>query len=264
MFLEKRLFALWIIFAAAGFACNSNKSVNINKTNIYDKIVFEDDFISAELDKSIWSVSNQGLNWNNEDQAYTPANVSVENGKLVLTAKKELWKGLSLRVDDPGRIVSAEYTSGEVNSKLSWKYGRFESKIKIPSTKGVLSAFWMTPADGTWPPEIDITEILGHDPLTAYFTNHYGTQSSHKMNNGKFNSAVDLSKDFHIYSVEWDNDSIRWFIDGVLYFSSVKGVPSKPFIMRLSLPVGPDWEGNPDQSSVFPQRMEIDWVRVYQ
>ncbi|MBP8081728.1 MAG: glycoside hydrolase family 16 protein [Spirochaetes bacterium] len=259
-----KVLLITVFVISINFGCSSMSGNASEKSFVFNKIVFEDNFETVKLNKSVWSVSNQGLNWNNEDQAYTPANVSVENGKLVLTAKKELWKGLSLRVDDPGRIVSAEYTSGEVNSKLSWKYGRFESKIKVPSTKGVLSAFWMTPADGTWPPEIDITEILGHDPLTAYFTNHYGTQSSHKMNNGKFNSAVDLSKDFHIYSVEWDNDSIRWFIDGVLYFSSVKGVPSKPFIMRLSLPVGPDWEGNPDQSSVFPQRMEIDWVRVYQ
>ncbi|HPK57728.1 MAG TPA: glycoside hydrolase family 16 protein, partial [Spirochaetota bacterium] len=157
--MNKRLFVLWILFAAAGFACNSNKSVNIGKKNIYDKIVFEDDFNSGKLDKSVWWVSNQGLNWNNEDQAYTPDNVSVENGKLVLTARRESWKGLSLRADNPGRKVSAEYTSGEVNSKLSWKYGRFEAKIKVASTKGILSAFWMTPADGTWPPEIDAVEI---------------------------------------------------------------------------------------------------------
>ena len=217
MFLNKRLFAFWIIFAAAGFACNSNRSVDISKKNIYDKIVFEDDFNSGKLDKSVWSVSNQGLNWNNEDQAYTPDNVSVENGKLILTARRESWKGLSLRADNPGITVSAEYTSGEVNSNLSWKYGRFEAKIKVSSTKGILSAFWMTPVDGTWPPEIDIVEVLGHDPFTAYFTNHYGVQSSHKMNNGKFTSRDDLSKDFHIYSVEWDKDSIRWFIDGVIY-----------------------------------------------
>ena len=264
MFLKKRLFAFWIIFAAAGFACNSNKSVINNKKLIYYKIVFEDDFISAKLDKSVWLVSNQGLNWNNEDQAYTPDNISVENGKLILTARKESWKGLSLRADNPGRTVSAEYTSGEVNSKLSWKYGRFEAKIRVPSTKGIISAFWMTPADGTWPPEIDIVEVLGHDSSTAYFTNHYGNPSAHGMVNGKHFFKEDLSRDFHIYSVEWDKDSIRWFIDGVFYFSSEKGVPSKPFIIRLSLPVGPDWEGNPDSTSVFPCRMEIDWIRVYQ
>ena len=259
-----KLFVLWIILIVAVFSCKSVDFKFKNRNFTFDKIVFEDNFETVKINKSVWSVSNQGLNWNNEDQAYAPANVSVENGKLVLAAKKELWKGLSLREDDPGRIVSAEYTSGEVNSKLSWKYGRFEARIKVPSSKGVLSAFWMTPADGAWPPEIDVVEVLGHEPSTAYFTNHYGTQSSHKMNNGKLSFKDDLSRDFHVYSVEWDNDSIRWFIDGVLCFSSDKGVPSKPFIMRLSLPVGPDWEGNPDQFSVFPQRMEIDWVRVYQ
>lgn len=246
------------------FACSSVGKNASEKSFSFNKIVYEDNFTSRLLDSSVWLISRQGLNWNNEDQAFTPANVSVENGKLVLVAKKEPWKGLSLRADDPRRIVSAEFTSGEVNSKLSWKYGRFEARIKVPTTKGVLSAFWMTPVDGAWPPEIDVVEVLGHEPSTAYFTNHYGTQSSHKMNNAKLSFRDDLSKDFHIYAVEWDNDSIRWFVDGVLCFSSDKGVPSKPFIMRLSLPVGPDWEGNPDQSSVFPQRMEIDWVRVYQ
>jgi len=255
------LIAVYVLVLNLG--CSSMGGNASEKSFVFNTIVFEDNFTSGFLDSSLWSVSRQGLNWNNEDQSFTPANVSVESGKLVLTAKKEHWKGHSLRADDPGRIVSSEYTSGEVNSKLSWKYGRFEARIKAPSTKGILSAFWMTPADGTWPPEIDAVEILGHDSLTAYFTNHYGSQSSHKMNNGKITFGNDLSKDFHIYSVEWDNDSIRWFIDGVLYFSSVKGVPSKPLIMRFSLPVGPDWEGNPDQSSAFPQRMEIDWVRVY-
>ena len=259
-----KLLMLWVMFLAAEFACNSAEYEISNKNSIYDKIVFEDEFETSKLNMSVWSVSNQGLNWNNEDQAYTSANVSVENGKLILTAKRELWKGLSLRSDNPGKTVSAEYTTGEVNSKLSWKYGRFEAKIKVPSTKGILSAFWMTPSDGTWPPEIDIVEILGHDSATAYFTNHYGTQSSHKMNNGKFTSGDDLSKDFHIYSVEWDKDSIRWFIDGVICFSSERGIPSKSFIIRFSLPVGPDWEGNPDLNSIFPCRMEIDWVRIYQ
>jgi len=262
--LNKRLFVLWIIFAAAEFACNSADYEVSKKNSIYDKIVFEDDFENSKLYMSVWMVSNQGLNWNNEDQAYCPGNVSIEDGKLVLTARKESWEGLSLRSDNPGKTVAADYTSGEVNSKFSWKYGRFEAKIKVPSTKGILSAFWMTPADGTWPPEIDIIEVLGHDSSTAYFTNHYGNPSAHGMVNGKHSFKDNLSRDFHIYSVEWDKDSIRWFIDGVICFSSDRGIPSKPFIVRFSLPVGPDWEGNPDSTSDFPCRMEIDWVRVYQ
>lgn len=228
-------------------------------------LVWEDHFEGSELNTEDWSPAVQGLNWNNEDQAYVAENVTIEDGCLVLTAKKEKWEGLARRVDKPADYtVSQDYTSGEANTKRSWLYGRFEVRAKVPKTPGILSAIWATPLDGSWPPEIDIVEVLGHEPKTVYFTNHYGTQEDHLMNNGKYQGTVDLSEDFHIYSMEWEPKVIRWYVDGVLRFESKRGVPNKPFVLRLSLPVGPDWTENPTDQSIFPQRFIIDWVRVYQ
>lgn len=227
-------------------------------------LVWEDNFDSTTVNSDDWAPAVQGLNWNNEDQAYIAENVTIEDGCLVLTAKKEHWEGLSNRVDNPDLLVSQEYTSGEANTKRSWTYGKFEIRAKLPKTQGVLSAFWITPLDKDWPPEIDVMEVLGDDLKTVHFTNHYGTAADHQMKSGSYASSVDLSEDFHIYTVEWEPGDIRWYVDGVLRYESRDGVPSEPFILRLSLPVGPDWEGNPTVSSVFPQKMQIDWVRVYQ
>lgn len=227
-------------------------------------LVWEDNFDGAELNTADWAPAVQGLNWNNEDQAYIAANVTIEDGCLVLTAKKEHWEGLSNRVDNPSLWVSQEYTSGEANTKRSWTYGKFEIRAKVPKTQGILSAFWATPADGDWPPEIDVMEVLGDDLATVHFTNHYGTSSDHQMNSGNYISPSDLSEDFHVYSIEWEPGVIRWYVDGVFRFEAKSGVPNEPFILRISLPVGPDWEGNPTDSSVFPQKMIVDWVRVYQ
>ncbi|HNX58190.1 MAG TPA: glycoside hydrolase family 16 protein [Spirochaetota bacterium] len=263
----KNTFYCIILVSALLQGCGSSGGVKSDYP--YDgewTLTYEENFESsaAFVDDSPWTAAAQGLNWNNEDQAYVKSNVSVENGKLVLTAKKESWTGLSGRVDNPDSTVTRDYTSGELNSSLSWTYGRFEARMKVPRTKGILSAFWMTPADKSWPPEIDIVEILGSDTSKAYFTNHYGTSSSHKMNGDNHRAESDLADDFHVYAVEWEPDAIRWYIDGTLLFTSTEGVPDKASILRFSLPVGPDWEGDPDPASVFPQQLEVDWVKVYQ
>ncbi len=225
--------------------------------------MWEDDFNGDGPRPADWVETVQGLNWNDEDQAFVKENATVEDGCLVLTAKKEHWEGLSNRVDDPDLRVSREYTSAEVNTKRSWTFGRFEARIKAAGNQGVLSAFWMTPLDKDWPPEIDIVEILGHDPHTAYFTNHYNTPVDRLMSSNSHVSRDNFSAGFHTFAVEWEPGIIRWYVDGVKMAESVAGVPAEPFILRLTLPVGSGWEGDPAENSRFPQRMLIDWVRVY-
>lgn len=266
----KKAFYYLVLLSAILLHCGSSGGVKTDYP--YDgqwTLAYEENFDSsvasaAFTDNSAWTVAEQGLNWNNEDQAYVKSGVTMEDGKLVLTARKESWTGLSMRVDNPNVTVTRNYTSGELNSSLSWTYGRFEARMKIPRTKGILSAFWMTPVDKSWPPEIDIMEILGSDTAMVHFTNHYGTSSSHQMKSGNYRGSSDFADDFHVYAVEWEPDAIRWYVDDELRFTSTEGVPDKAFILRFSLPVGPDWEGDPDPASVFPQRLEVDWVRVYQ
>jgi beta-glucanase (GH16 family) len=128
----------------------------------------------------------------------------------------------------------------------------------------MLIAIWMIPENGQWPPEIDIAEVLGTDTKTLHMTNHYGTQDDHLFKQGTDNTGTDLADDFHVYSVEWEPGVLRWYFDGRLCFSSETGVPDIPMHLILCPAIGPDWTGKPDASSVFPQRFEIDWVRVYQ
>ncbi len=249
------------MLAAALMGCASGEPPR--ESNDSWTIVWEDDFNGAALDPLEWSETVQGWNWNKEYQAFIRENVAVQNGCLILRAKREHWEGPSNRVDDPDLRVSREYTSGEVYTKRSWTFGRFEARIRAAGNQGVLSAVWLTTLDKDWLPEIDMVEILGHDPHTAYFTNHYNTPVDRQMSGNSHVSADDFSAGFHIFAIEWEPGIIRWYVDGVKRAESVVGVPDEPFILRLSLPIGPDWEGNPGPDSVFPQRMLIDWVRVY-
>ena len=229
-------------------------------------LVFEDDFNGTALNSAYWTALDRGLSFNNENQAYTNSAVSVENGSLVITSKQEHWVGLSRRVDNMNSIVTQEYTSGQVESKgkKSWTYGKFECRAKVSLTKGMLSAIWMSTESGNWPPEIDIAEVLGNEPSKLYMTSHYGTPSSHGMNSGNFPGTEDLSQDFHVYGLVWEPGKIEWYLDGTKRYETTVSVPSEPFFFILCPAIGPDWTGDPDGSSTFPQRFEIDWVRVYQ
>lgn len=241
-------------------ACSSDMGEASSTT--YSKIVFEDDFGASGLNDSNWYCTVQGLNYNNEDQAYITSQIKVVNGVLELTVEQKEWTGDSGRPDAPGQVTQ-RYVSGEVNTAQSWTYGIFEICAKVPAdNQGILSAIWLTPFDGSWPPEIDIVEVLGHDPSVAYFTNHYGTSSNHKMTSGNKKNAS-LSDGFHIYSIVWTKTSISWLIDDNECFKTTSNIPDKPMILRISLPVGPDWEGDPDESSTFPQSFLIDWVKIY-
>lgn len=226
------------------------------------RLVWSEEFDAQTLSTRKWRITQQAANFNNEDQAYVKEQISIRDGLLVIKCEKKNWEGSSGRSDIPVN-VSREYVSGEVNTRDAWKWGRIEIRAKVPPrNKGILSAFWMTPSDRSWPPEIDIAEILGSQADTVIFTNHWGTAKNRSYNTSKY-VGTDLSADFHVYSVEWDQKEIRWFLDGIQRASSTNGLPDIPMIVRISLPVGPDWEGNPDNTSVFPQELLVDWIRVY-
>lgn len=237
------------------------------------RLVWQDDFDGASLDTASWTAMNRGLSWNEELQAYIAENVSIEPSTLdasrnclILTSKKESWTGRSNRSDNPNQIVTRDYTSGLVDTqgKLYWKYCKVELRARLPKTQGIWPAHWMLPNDGSWPPEIDIMELLGHEPNKVYMTNHWGTQEQHSSKGGNY-TGPDFSSGFHIFTVEWEPGIIRWYVDGIKRFESTSGVPSQPFYLILNTAVGGTWPGNPnDTTTIFPQRHEIDWIRVYQ
>ncbi|MCX7876698.1 MAG: family 16 glycosylhydrolase [Melioribacteraceae bacterium] len=229
------------------------------------KLIWSDEFDGPTINSSFWTFEiGTGTNgWgNNELQYYTSRteNAKIENGMLVITAHQEPYSGRN-------------YTSARMKTqgKKSFKYGKIEAKMKLPVGKGSWPAFWMLGDNITfvgWPKcgEIDIMEHVNNDPA-VYGTIHYDN-NGHVSRGG--NKNVDVT-DFHLYSIEWDANTIKWFVDGVQYYSVfiVNGINSteefhNPFFIILNLAIGGNWPGSPDGTMQFPIYMYVDYVRVYE
>lgn len=237
-------------------------------------LVWSDEFDGSVLDSNNWNIEvNNFGGYNNELQYYTDRadNVRIENGKLVIEGKKEDY-------------LNRNYTSARINSKGKqyWKYGRMEARIKLPYGKGMWPAFWMMGEKGNWPNcgEIDIMEMVG-----GYEVDHpdYGDNLTHgymwyyddtkKDTNGSGTDSPPLASgiyadDFHTFAIEWTPFEIIWLIDDTeFYRASITAKTQteyhQPFYFLLNLAIGGDWPGDPDDS-VLPQKMYVDYVRVYQ
>jgi beta-glucanase (GH16 family) len=231
-------------------------------------LVWQDEFEAEELDASRWEAEIGGHGWgNNEYQFYTsrPENLRLEAGHLVIEARDEFF-------------IRRNYTSGRIKTQglFSFTYGRVEARMKLPFGQGIWPAFWMLGEDiGTnpWPAsgEIDIMEHIGRQPRHIYGTVH-GPGYSGSGGVGHFTTFPDqtLSEEFHVYAIEWEPEEIRWYVDDEQFFkltpAQVPGqwVFDKPFFMLINLAVGGHWPGYPDDSTVFPQFLTVDYVRVYQ
>ncbi len=209
---------------------------------------------------------------NHEKQFYVanrPENARVENGKLIIEARKDGFDG--------HEITSARL---KTQGKASWKYGRFEARVKVPTGIGTWPAFW-TLGDRIdtigWPKcgEIDIMENVGFEPAKAVFTVHSigkNPQLETHAQSGKSVVAPKLWEAFHTYAIEWSTDRIEWFFDGASVFTfdkvnttEAKWVFDQPHFILLNLAIGGDWGGQHGiDPSIFPARYEIDYVRVYQ
>jgi beta-glucanase (GH16 family) len=243
------------------------------------KLVWSDEFNGPDgsaVDSSKWVQETGGGGWgNNELEYYTrrPQNAFLEKGNLVIKVVEEKYSGSD--------GVSRNYTSARLKtqSKFSQTYGRFEARIKIPRGQGIWPAFWMLGADINrvqWPVcgEIDIMENIGKEPALVHGTIHgpgyngaNGIGSSFALPGGER-----FADDFHIYAVEWEPNTIRFYVDDHLYATrtpadlpkETKWVYHHPFFILLNVAVGGDWPGDPDSTSVFPQTMLVDYVRVYE
>ena len=235
-------------------------------------LVWADEFVQADgtaPNPAKWAHETGGTGWgNNELQYYTDRreNSRIEDGKLVIEARAENFGG-------------RQYTSARLltKNKAAWTHGRIEARIRIPRGQGIWPAFWMlgTNIDAVgWPQcgEIDIMENIGSAPSTVYGTVHGpGYSGGGGIGGSYLLPGAQLADDFHVYAVEWEADRIRWFIDGHLYFTFTPGqlpggspwVFNSPQFLLLNVAVGGNWPGEPDGSTVFPQRMTVDYVRVY-
>lgn len=256
-------------------------SFNTSKTVAQQdwKLFWSDEFNGVKgsrVDTKIWKHDLGGGGWgNNELEFYTNKTKNTYQdgtGNLVIKAIKETTK-------DACWYGDCDYTSGRILTKgtLERQYGRFEARIRIPKGQGLWAAFWMLGSNiGTtnWPTcgEIDILENIGKEPKTVHGTIHGPGYSGAHGIGMPYSSDQDFSDGFHVYAVEWEREAIRWYVDGILYQTRTpkdlpegsKWVYDHGFFIILNLAVGGGWPGNPDSSSVFPQSMKVDYVRVYQ
>jgi len=253
------------------FSCDPDETQTVTT---FENVVMEENFDGTELDTSLWSYdigdgSSQGLSgWgNNELQYYTdrPENVKVEDGILNITARKEAYE-------------EASYTSGRILTKLNFdqKYGRFEARMKLPWGQGLWPAFWLLGADIDevgWPQtgEIDIMEYRGQEPARIHGSVHGPGYSGAEAVSKSYNLEGDrFDTDFHVFGIEWGKDYINFYVDDDLYNQitpeDVDGewVYNKPFYILINMAVGGSYVGSPTEDTVFPQTLEIDYVRVYQ
>ena len=238
-------------------------------------LAWADEFNGGVLNAAAWTVESgdgcPGLcGWgNNELEYYTgrPENLFFQDGKLVIEARKENFNGKN-------------YTSSKIVSrgKKVFKYGRVDIRAKLPKGKGIWPALWMLPQSnvfGGWPTsgEIDIMELVGHEPNKVYGTLHYGPgPGSTTISRGYTLSAgATFNDEFHVFSLEWKMDQLKIFVDGNLFSTVNKpdiGSATWPFnedfFFIFNLAVGGNWPGNPDAATYFPQWLIVDYVRVYQ
>jgi beta-glucanase (GH16 family) len=217
-----------------------------------------------------WAYDTGASGWgNNEKQHYTSRtnNARIENGMLVIEAIQENYQG-------------ANYTSARLKTqgKAAWTYGRIEARIKIPRGQGIWPAFWMLGTNITsvgWPKcgEIDILENIGREPKIVHGTVHGPGYSGAKGIGGPYSlpGNPEFANEFHVYAVEWSTNEIKWFVNGVPFFtltpaslpSGAAWVFTAPQFLILNVAVGGNWPGYPDSTTQFPQRMTVDYVRVY-
>ncbi len=235
------------------------------------KLVWNDEFNYTGLpDSTKWGYDVGGEGWgNNELQYYTSkklSNARVENGSLVIEARKET-------------LYRSAYTSARLitKGKYDFTYGHIDVRAKLPKGLGTWPAIWMlgssTPLK--WPDdgEIDIMEHVGYNQGVIHASAHtrkyfhsIGTQKTATT------SLPDCSEAFHVYSLEWNPESITMLIDKKPYFTfknehtgNTAWPFNKPFYLLLNIAVGGDWGGKEGvNEKIFPQKMEIDYVRVYQ
>jgi len=242
-------------------------------------LVWSDEFegpSGALVDATKWTFETGGGGWGNQElETYTDRarNASLDGeGALAIQALRETFTGRD--------GITREYTSARLKTqgRFEQAYGRFEARLKIPRGQGLWPAFWMLGADiptAGWPRcgEIDIMENIGREPSTVHGTFHGPGYSGANGIGAPFTlpGGARFADDFHVFAVEWEPAAIRWYVDGALYQTRTPAdLPAgqrwafdHPFFLLLNVAVGGGWPGSPDATTVFPQTMLVDYVRVY-
>jgi beta-glucanase (GH16 family) len=227
-------------------------------------------------DAAKWTYDLGGSGWGNHELEYytnRPGNAHLQHGKLAITARREEFAG------PDGKKFEFTSTRLKTQGLFAQAYGRFEARIKLPAGQGIWPAFWMLGdnigVDG-WPKcgEIDIMENIGKEPGTNHGSLHGPSSTSPTADLTKtinLPAGQRLSDKFHLYAVEWEPSEVRFYLDADLYATFRRAqwpaggtwVFDHPFFLILNVAVGGDWPRAPDATTVFPQTMLVDYVRVY-
>lgn len=240
------------------------------------KLVWDDEFNGSKIDTSKWSfeIGNGTNGWgNNELEYYTPDNAYLKDGNLVIEAKKQ-------KIVVNGKTY--DYTSARMTTenKFSFEYGKIAFRAELPEGQGIWPAVWMLGDNFKtvgWPAcgEIDLMELIGNKPGTVYGTIHGpisggpGIGASYTLPDGKT-----FADAFHTFTVIWNKEAIGFYVDGHLYnfitkswvdyhYGNSEWVYNHKFFLILDVAVGGNWPGNPNSTTQFPQKMKIDYIRVY-
>lgn len=232
-------------------------------------LVWSDEFLGNDINLSNWAYETENTGWshtwNHEWQRYTDnatgsANACINNGVLVLKAVKS--------GDGDGGYTSARMVTKGLHS---WQYGRIAARIQVPSGQGIWPAFWLIGNEGVWPGcgEIDIMEMIGGVLDDTTHASIHWENGGHQYHHEQYTSPTKLSADWHYYEAEWTSSNVTVYFDGIQYFTHHITGPEYTELRQnayllLNFAIGGDWPGYPDSTTVFPQYMYVDWVRVYQ
>lgn len=229
------------------------------------KLVWKEEFDAPSLNSENWNIET-GAGKNYEEQLYTTSseNLKLENGKLIITAKKD---------------EKNNYSSARINTlnKQHFKYGKIEVRAKLPLGAGTWPAIWMLganyPTKGyPYCGEIDIMEHVGKSPNEIHGAVHYPIEDDELISSSNQITIEDLKDEYHIYSVEWNRKEIIYLIDGKKYFNFEiseanrclkKNVFRKPFYLIINLALGGKWAGEIDDA-IFPSQFYVDYIRYYE
>lgn len=230
------------------------------------ELSWQDEFDGPGLDTTKWEALNRRNSFNNEKQYYHPNQVAVSGGALQLTA---------INTPRDGKA----YQSGLVTSRDLFGPGRFEARIDLPTGQGMWPAFWLNPNQVQWPTggEIDILENRGSQPNLVSSAYHWQANpgpccSQHRLVFEEHTASVggipvNYHDGFHVYAVEWEATRLRFYVDGLLHFTVTESanlpIFETPKNIILNLAVGGDFGGDPNGTTVFPQTMRVDYVRLW-
>ena len=237
-------------------------------------LTWSDEFNGTTLSTTDWSYDSgdgcPGLcGWgNNELEYYTapPNNLIFQDGKMIIEARAETFGGKN-------------YTSTKIKTqgKKTFRFGRIDIRAILPKTKGLWPAFWLLPQSnvyGNWPTsgEIDMMEQIGSEPAKVLGTAHYGPGPGSTYISRNYSlSGSDFNAAFHVFSLEWTQDQIKWYVDNNLFSTVSKadlGANTYPFneqfYLIVNLAIGGNLPGAPDTSTLLPQWLIVDYIRVYQ